>query len=316
MCQKVFPTYSVCGHNAKTNPDIVIAFFDGCKKRDCSTITEDNEEQHGLCPNCNSTDTFKHSYFSDACQVEFDHAYTDIPRLPDDEDVVLVTPIRGRCRLCVEHKYRVHPGDANRTIDAASSMPPEYQGLSRKSFAHVASSRPSLKASIVPLNMSVADFEKSQRPTTTTHQGVETSGATTKPECTVHNPGLSQDRQPALSKLSEVLPTVASESPSQPGTFHHGRGESRAFFARDDDSNMIYQTTPSGANRHSRTAKQSHQHETSDQSSSKSHKSTNGVETLPSSSRSHENTHDDHRIRSHTGQIRKCRNLINVLNRD
>jgi hypothetical protein len=83
------------------------------KEVNCSQTIEDTEEQHGLCPKCDAVDTFKHCYWSEACQVEYDHSYTDLPRLLDNEDIVLVTPVNDRCRVCIQYQYREHPDDSS-----------------------------------------------------------------------------------------------------------------------------------------------------------------------------------------------------------
>ncbi|KAF8860877.1 hypothetical protein BDZ45DRAFT_800555 [Acephala macrosclerotiorum] len=161
MCHKLFPTYTVCGHNARANSDIVICFFDKCNKFMCRGIKEKDEEQNGLCPNCNAVETFKHCYWSQHCQIEFDHSYTDFSRLPDDDDIVLVTPTNARCRRCEEMDLKEHPRDPADVSRAVSQIPADYEDLPRGSFAEMQSLRPSIQAFVVPLD-EVEEF-RSQR---------------------------------------------------------------------------------------------------------------------------------------------------------
>ncbi|KAE8443040.1 hypothetical protein EG329_002434 [Mollisiaceae sp. DMI_Dod_QoI] len=148
-----------------------------------------------------------HCYWSEICKVEYDHSYTDLPRLPDDDDIVLVTPIDDRCRVCIEHNYPQHPTDLS-DIVKASVIPIEYEGLSRKSFAEMATSRPSVRASVLPPDMTAEEFKKSQRASTAKlpdYQSKELEAA--KGKSNVYNPGAS--RNPASARVLTQAPSQA-----------------------------------------------------------------------------------------------------------
>ncbi|CZR68879.1 uncharacterized protein PAC_18780 [Phialocephala subalpina] len=217
MCQKIFPAYTICGHNATVNADIVICFFDQCHRTLCRGIKQVDEEQIGLCPNCNAIETFKHCYWSDLCQIEFDHGYTDLPRLPEDDDVVLITPVDARCRRCEQLDLEKHPRDPVDETKAASQIPAEYEDLPRGSFANMQSQRPSVTAFVVPVGVEVEEF-RSQHSAAMTKLPTKfpsqvTNATVERGPLNAYNPG--QSRLPASNRVeTQVASRIPSEIPS------------------------------------------------------------------------------------------------------
>lgn len=177
MCIIAIQFYESCGHNSRDHPDRCIDLVDSyCTMRlgtSCPAHTETEEHHEGAeCEKCSGSHIppindwtlgqyYKYCEQSSICDHEYGHLVTDLERLDNEPDIVLVTPTYILCPDCQASSLHSRPRNplfdtstktntSSGPISTKSSMPADFEGLPRISIHDFEEDRDIKKVSIVP----------------------------------------------------------------------------------------------------------------------------------------------------------------------
>ncbi|RDL36950.1 uncharacterized protein BP5553_04383 [Venustampulla echinocandica] len=162
MCIDILPHYKTCKHNATSDP--LLAFIDRheCLHKDCESPPKRVEVHDGRCPSCLGDHAiearpvivglFKHCWQSEICGHEWGHAnVVGLERYDTDPEFVLVTPEKYNiCPDCNGMGYDMRFAGTDRPPKTSSTMPLDYEGLTRIPIDAIGSTCPDITPTSMP----------------------------------------------------------------------------------------------------------------------------------------------------------------------